>query len=258
MFDDETHLQVGECQFDCSFPLPKQTERLQIEKPRALVERYISLLEEQHPRRIVELGIRRGGSTALINELCHPDTLVAIELTPEPVDALTRYIEAHDDAGAIRPHYGVDQGDRAVLSRVLDQDLQGADLDLVIDDASHLYAESRASFEMLYPRLRPGGLYVLEDWWWQHLVADLLASSTLSDSATAAFAERLEALGGGKPEPPMSQLVLELVVLCASSALMVAEIQINRHWAMLRRGDQPLDHRGFSLDALVVDHFQQL
>jgi predicted O-methyltransferase YrrM len=258
VFDDETHLRVGECQFDCSFPLPKHGTGLLIEKPRALVERYISLLEEERPRRVVELGIRRGGSTALINELCHPDTLVAIELTPEPVEALTRYVDDHDDAGAIRPHYGMDQGDRQELTRVLDEDFHGADLDLVIDDASHLYAESRASFEVLYPRLRPGGVYVLEDWWWQHLVADLLASSELSESTTADFAQRLEALGDGTPEPPMSQLVLELVVLCASSALIVPEIEINRHWVMLRRSDEVLDHRGFSLDDLVVDHFHQL
>jgi hypothetical protein len=37
-------------------------------------------------------------------------------------------------------------------------------LDLVIDDASHLYGPSLATFETLFPALREGGLYVLEDW----------------------------------------------------------------------------------------------
>ena len=191
-FEDEQHLQVGDCDFHCSYPLPRQSPRLQIEKPRVLVERYISLLEEEQPRRIVELGIRRGGTTALINELCNPEVLTAIELTTEPVDALTRYIEDHDAGDTVRPHCGVDQGDRASLIQILDEDLQGADLDLVIDDASHLYAESRASFEVLYPRLRPGGLYVLEDWRWQHLYAHRIASSDLSHSAAAAMERRMQ------------------------------------------------------------------
>jgi SAM-dependent methyltransferase len=39
-------------------------------------------------------------------------------------------------------------------------------LDLVFDDASHFYRFSKVSFETLFPLLRPGGLYVIEDWSW--------------------------------------------------------------------------------------------
>jgi predicted methyltransferase len=35
-------------------------------------------------------------------------------------------------------------------------------LDLVVDDTSHL-GPTRASFNTLFPRLRPGGVYVIED-----------------------------------------------------------------------------------------------
>ena len=45
---------------------------------------------------------------------------------------------------------------------------QGAPLDLVIDDASHLYGPTKASFEALFPLLREGGVYVIEDWAWEH------------------------------------------------------------------------------------------
>ena len=38
--------------------------------------------------------------------------------------------------------------------------------DLIIDDASHLYSETKTSFETLFPQLRPGGLYIIEDWSW--------------------------------------------------------------------------------------------
>jgi hypothetical protein len=36
-------------------------------------------------------------------------------------------------------------------------------LDLVSDDASHLLRETRASFNALFPRLRSGGEYIIED-----------------------------------------------------------------------------------------------
>lgn len=40
----------------------------------------------------------------------------------------------------------------------------GKDFDIVIDDASHLGYLSRRSFSILWPRLKPGGWYVIEDW----------------------------------------------------------------------------------------------
>jgi hypothetical protein len=43
-----------------------------------------------------------------------------------------------------------------------------APLDLVIDDASHIYGPTKASFQALFPLLRPGGLYLIEDWAWAH------------------------------------------------------------------------------------------
>ena len=53
--------------------------------------------------------------------------------------------------------------------------MDGEPLDLVIDDASHLYGPTMASFEVLFPRLRPGGLYVIEDWFPPTPMIDLFA-----------------------------------------------------------------------------------
>jgi hypothetical protein len=40
--------------------------------------------------------------------------------------------------------------------------------DLVIDDAAHVYGQTKRSFECLFPTLAPGGLYIIEDWAWEH------------------------------------------------------------------------------------------
>jgi hypothetical protein len=37
------------------------------------------------------------------------------------------------------------------------------------DDASHVLAPTIAIFEMLLPKLRPGGLFTIEDWPCKHL-----------------------------------------------------------------------------------------
>ena len=41
-------------------------------------------------------------------------------------------------------------------------------LDLIIDDASHEYENSKVCFQELFGYLRPGGKYVIEDWGWLH------------------------------------------------------------------------------------------
>jgi hypothetical protein len=54
-----------------------------------------------------------------------------------------------------------DQSDPAFLHDVA-KDLGGS-IDLVVDDGSHVSAHVRASFEVLFPYVSPGGLYVIED-----------------------------------------------------------------------------------------------
>lgn len=37
--------------------------------------------------------------------------------------------------------------------------------DLIVDDASHYAELTKKTFEILWPRVSPGGFYVVEDWW---------------------------------------------------------------------------------------------
>lgn len=52
------------------------------------------------------------------------------------------------------------QGDESFLAKVLEET---GPLDIIIDDGSHINRDVLTSFHYLYPRLRAGGLYVIED-----------------------------------------------------------------------------------------------
>jgi hypothetical protein len=97
----------------------------------------------------------------------------------------------------------------------------------VIDDASHAYAHTRRAFEVLFPLLRPGGWYAIEDWSW-----DL-------------------GLGREHPEemkkaPPLSPLVLELVRRAGSDPRIVRRVRVEQGIAFVERGEAPLDE-GFAI-----------
>lgn len=135
-------------------------------KRREQLEQYQRLLQNVsiRPRTVLELGIWDGGSTAFWTEVLHPQRYCAIDLQ-ERGDSpyFTEWLAARGH-GRVTTHWGVAQDDPEALARLLEQGL--LPLDMVIDDASHMPGPSARSFEILFPRLQPGGLYVLEDWAW--------------------------------------------------------------------------------------------
>lgn len=66
----------------------------------------------------------------------------------------------------MRTYYGLSQDDPALDDVLHDEFPDG--IDLIIDDASHQYEQTRKTFEIAFPHLKPGGLYVIEDWAWAH------------------------------------------------------------------------------------------
>jgi len=60
-------------------------------------------------------------------------------------------------------HFSTSQSDREILERIVRDELAD-ELDLGVDDASHSYEQTKASFEVLFPLLCPNGIYVIEDW----------------------------------------------------------------------------------------------
>lgn len=232
-------------------------ERFLIRKPPDLVELYVELADRFQGANIVELGIAAGGGTALLSLLAHPSALISCELDSEPVAALAEFIDARGLASVVRPFYGVNQADRERLSDIIDSVIPGQRLDLVIDDASHLYEETRSSFEVLYPRLRPGGLFIIEDWAADYAYAKRI-EATLSEPSSptsAALELRLaEAVAEHPGGPtPLPRIGVELLQVCGGSEDVVSELKINKHWIALERGSAELDPSAFRLRDHYVD-----
>jgi len=228
---------------------PSTPDRFCIRKPRPLVDATVALVRRVQPARIVEIGIASGGSAALLALVARPERLVAIERDPTPVAALADLIAAR--SLPISPHYGVDQSDRDRLAEIVAGDFGREPIDLVIDDASHLFEETRASFETLFPRLAPGGAYVIEDWNWQLRLGYALAHP----SPRAPEVDDAESIGEYFRENirPVSleAFVLQLVLVRACAKNVIADLFIDESRVVVTRGDAQLDPVGFA----VADHF---
>jgi predicted O-methyltransferase YrrM len=170
-------------------------------KPMELLEKYAELLATFVGANIVELGVYEGGSAALAACLAKPAKLVAIDLEPQPPAALVELIEQQRLSSSIRLHLGVDQGDYEQLQQILDDEFGDEPLDLVVDDASHLYGPTLASFERVFPRVRPGGLFIIEDWRWHDNVSSGFRTAVLDPSATD-HQRALDALGSVVADAP--------------------------------------------------------
>jgi hypothetical protein len=195
-------------------------------KPRSAVEPYERLLGDLSPRVIVEVGTYDGASTAFFAEIAQPDKLIGIDRRETRSVALDDFIARRGLSGVVSAYYGVDQGDAPRLREIVDTELEGRHVDLVVDDASHLLALTRRTFNTLFPCVRPGGVYLIEDWWWAHADA---SESLLID------------------EVPMTVLVFELVMACAAAPGAIASITANRNWVVVERGGEPLDPESFDL-----------
>jgi len=201
-------------------------------KPRPHIERYNDLIRDVKPNRIVELGIFDGGSTAFLAQLACPDKLIAIDLMPDPCAGLEDFLDERQYRGRVATFYGVDQSDTGRLSEILDEQCPGRALDLVIDDASHLLDPTRASFNFLFPRLAPGGAYIIEDW-----SGDLWASAY----------DMLPSGSGMSGAKPLSLLIFELMLVCVYRPLVVEAIEVSKGWAIVRRGPKHLEPDSFDI-----------
>jgi len=146
---------------------------------------------------ILELGIADGGSLPYIFDICDADFIAGVDILPEDPKIREAYERSHL-RGKYSLNFETDQTDRKALNKIVTDHFKN-DLDMIIDDASHFLGNTRASFEILFPHLRPGGIYVIEDYAWPHVEAfAILAGKRYAG------------------QPMTSQLVLELTMLMST------------------------------------------
>lgn len=124
-------------------------------------------LRAGEPEHILELGIWDGGSLALWFELFRPQKIVGIDLKKSSdSEYFQSYVESNQLENQLRTYWGVNQKDSPKLEKIIAEEF-GNKLDLVIDNASHLYRPTKKSFETIFPFLKRGGIYIIEDWAWE-------------------------------------------------------------------------------------------
>ena len=205
-------------------------KRFLLAKNRPLIEGVLTSSETDKPKNIVEIGIFKGGSIALYALLLAPTKLVGLEYQKERVEPLDAFVQAKGLEESVRLYYGVDQGDRPTVSKIIEAEFGRTPLDLVIDDGSHNYEKTKSSFETLFPLLRPGGVFIVEDWAWAHWPGRVWQECE-------AFPSTL---------PSVTNLLLEICMLSASRQDLVSQVTVESSLFRVTRGAGQVES-GFSL-----------
>jgi len=200
-------------------------------KSRSMVENLARMLGDVRVERIVDVGVYKGGSIVLLYEAWRPSRLVGIDLNPAMPPALPEYCRAPQRKEAIGVYLGVNQTDHARIAEICAAEFDGP-IDLVIDDASHFYHETRETFRALFPRVRAGGLYAIEDWGWAHWPGDHWQKDRGGDYF--------------RDKPPLSNLLIELMLLCASVPGIVRRVTFDSTVIYVERGGDAVQP-GFEL-----------
>jgi predicted O-methyltransferase YrrM len=223
----DTLLDFGDAQVELCIP-PELYERQStpghfiIGKSRAMIESMMAAVAAIPVENIVDVGVYKGGSVVFLNEAFRPRRLVGIESYSADLPPLREYCSAPDRKSRIGVYLGVNQADRAALAQICRQAFDDAPIDLVVDDASHFYTETRETFRALFPRLRPGSIYIVEDWAWAHWPEQYWQKE----------------LGGDyfRDKPPLSNLLVELMLLCAGSPSFVRRVSFTEVAIYIERG----------------------
>lgn len=114
-----------------------------------IYQRYLEPLRQQQLN-LLELGVRRGSSLRMWKAYFPNGQIYGVDYNPDcerhKEDRIEVVIASQDDARLLTD-----------LAR------RAGGFDVIVDDASHINHLTVASFRILFPYLKPGGYYVIED-----------------------------------------------------------------------------------------------
>lgn len=202
-------------------------QRFILLKDREVLEQYATVFAGETPKTFLEFGIFQGGSPTLFALWFDAEKFVGVDHA-EPVAAFDEFCRRHPVGDRIRTYYGVSQSDRERVEQIIRAEFGSRPIDVVIDDASHQYDLSKRTFEIAFPRLRPGGTYVIEDWGWAHWSGYELGDPYQGKSS-------------------FSMLIMELVMLCASRPDLLEEVRVFPAFAFVRKSRHAKPMENFAL-----------
>ena len=117
-----------------------------------IYQRYLAEISEPAPV-ILELGVHRGDSLEMLAEYFSGALVIGVDAAAPKREFSSPRIKVYEGL----------QDDPALYSRIIAENGIAA-FDLIIDDCAHIGSIAAASFWMLFPKLKAGGLYIIEDW----------------------------------------------------------------------------------------------
>ena len=158
----------------------------------------------------------------------HSKKIVGIDIEDRTDSAyFQQYVAQKRLCDRIRTYWNTSQTDRQALLDIVRSEFTGP-LDLVFDDASHLYEPTKISFETLFPLLRPGGLYVIEDWAWHHW-------------------EPFERPKSWNPAEHLTRLIFENVEAVGTNRGAIASVTVAPGFVGIERGEAEIPASSFHL-----------
>ena len=118
---------------------------------------YERLLKNVSVSHLLEIGIYNGASHAMWLDYFPEATVYGIDIDRATLKKVRRLTD-----GNPRLILGlVDQGSREQTQEWAEK--QGVMFDVIVDDGSHIVSHQIASFEVLWPFISEGGVYIIED-----------------------------------------------------------------------------------------------
>jgi Methyltransferase domain len=123
-----------------------------------IYSKYFAPLKSK-PIKFLEIGIHRGASVQLWEEYFQSAELHFIDITLERLEYTAK-----------RSHYHLcDQENPTALNHFIEK--TGGNFDVILDDGGHTMKQQINSFITLFPHIKSGGMYIIEDLhtsYWSH------------------------------------------------------------------------------------------
>lgn len=112
-------------------------------------ERFLGHLR-QLPITLLEIGVYQGGSIRTWEEYFPNARIIGMDIDPNTRRFATQRIT-------------IEMADQSNIQDLVRVGVQHGPFDLIVDDGSHIWDHQILTLQYLYPFLRPGGYYILED-----------------------------------------------------------------------------------------------